>query len=49
MYETQYSRDELKPELLWNIVMGRRIGTVILKKLLPIGEKGYTELKNKEM
>jgi len=47
-YDVQYSRDEMKPELLWNKVLGRRFGTVITKKPLPIGEKGYTELKDND-
>ena len=47
-YYVQYSRDEMKPELLWNNVLGRRFGTVITKKPLPIGEKGYTELRDND-
>ena len=47
-YDIQFSRDELKPELLWNSVIGRRFGTVITKKPLEIGEKGYTELQDKD-
>jgi len=47
-YNVQYSRDEMKPELLWNKVLGRRFGTVITRKPLPIGEKGYTELKDND-
>jgi len=46
VYDIQYSSNELKPDKLWNSVIGRRFGTVITKKPLMIGEKGYTELKD---
>jgi hypothetical protein len=46
-YDVQFSRDEMKPELLWPKVIGHRFGTVITAKPLPIGEKGYTELGEK--
>jgi len=47
-YDIQYSPDDLKPEKLWPSVIGRRFGTVITKKPLPIGENGYTELKEND-
>jgi hypothetical protein len=43
-YDIQYSSEDMKPEKVWPNVIGRRFGTVITKKALPIGEKGYTEL-----
>jgi hypothetical protein len=45
-YDIQYSRDEMMPECIWNRVLGRRFGTVITKKPLTIGEKGYTDIKD---
>jgi hypothetical protein len=47
-YDIQYSSDEMKPEKVWPSVIGRRFGTVITKKALPIGEKGYTALRDKD-
>ena len=47
-YDIQFSSDELKPEKLWPSVIGRRFGTVITAKPLPIGENGYTELKEND-
>lgn len=46
-YDIEYSRDELKPDKLWNKI-GRRFGTVITKKPLTIGEKGYTEINEND-
>ena len=48
-YDIQYSRDDMKPEKVWNCgVIGYRFGTVITKKPLTIGEKGYTEIGDKD-
>ncbi|MCL2579105.1 MAG: hypothetical protein FWE32_03645 [Oscillospiraceae bacterium] len=48
-YDVQYSSDEMKPDKLWNSVIGRRFGTVITKKPLAIGEKGYTGLNESDL
>jgi hypothetical protein len=47
-YDVQFSSDEMKPEKLWPSCIGRRFGTVITKKPLPIGEKGYTDIKDND-
>jgi hypothetical protein len=46
-YDIAFSPDTLTPQALWTSVIGRRFGTVITKKALPIGENGYTELGDK--
>jgi len=48
-YDIQYSRDDMKPEALWNSVLGCRFGTIITKRPLTIGEKGYTEIKDTDL
>jgi hypothetical protein len=47
-YDIQFSSEDMKPEKLWEKVFGRRFGTVVTKKPLPIGEKGYTEISGKD-
>jgi hypothetical protein len=47
-YDIQFSREDMTPEKVWEKVLGRWFGTVITKKPLPIGEKGYTELSSKD-
>jgi hypothetical protein len=46
-YTVQYSGDTMTPDKVWPNAIGRRFGTVITKKALPIGENGYTELGDK--
>jgi hypothetical protein len=46
-YDIQFSCSDMKPEKLWEKVFGRRFGTVITKKPLPIGEKGYTGIPDR--
>ena len=40
-----YSPDELKPDKLWNSVIGRRFGTIITKRPLVIGKNGFADIK----
>jgi len=43
-YDIQYSRDKMEPETIWPRVGNRRFGTVVTKKPIAMGERGYTEL-----
>ena len=43
-YDVQYSSDTMLPDKIWPSVISRNFGTVITKKPLEIGEKGYTAL-----
>ena len=45
-YDVQYSPDELKPDKLWNSVIGRRFGTVITRRPLVIGKNGFADIKH---
>jgi hypothetical protein len=47
-YDIQFSSTDMMPEKLWKKVFGRRFGTVVTKKPLPIGAKGYAEISDKD-
>jgi hypothetical protein len=43
-YDVQFSSDTMLPDKVWPSVISHNFGTVITKKPLEIGEKGYTPL-----